>query len=266
MELSSKYVGTLLQDHRALITWRETMNCVAATRPVLAHIDHYLGESDFLREILLTLIHYSEDIVLSRPVRPGDSRTIKGMVAAILPHTAGTQIIIRFDAGNHRGVIVFTEHIGGLLRGVRCSDVGRGGNILPRVATSETEKASLWQTVIPVDRLRSFVDDGCTNIVFPIHTSKQIACAAGLPDIILQGTATLAFPLRDIINTETQGDTGRLDTLTCRFSSMVSPGTEIVVRLVGRHPRKDHTELFFAALNDARNKAISRESICLKNQ
>jgi acyl dehydratase len=292
MELSSKYVGTILKDYQAHITWRDTMNCAAAvdddnpryfddtreggiiappmfcaaaTWPVLANIDHHLGGSDFPREVLLTLVHYSEHIEFSRPVRPGDTLNIEGMVAAILPHKAGTQIVMRFDAQDHQGNTVFTEHIGGLLRGVRCSDAGKGSDALPRVPDPQNEMNSLWQSAIRIDRLRSFVYDGCTNIVFPIHTSKQFARAVELPDIILQGTATLAFALRDIINREAHGDAGKLEALSCRFTGMVFPGTDIAVRLDGRHPRAGSTDLFFTVLNDEGKEALSRGYVSLRN-
>ena len=87
----------------------------------------------------------------------------------------------------------------------------------------------------------------------------------GLPDIILQETATLAFALRDIINTEAHGDAGKLDALSCRFTGMVLPGTDIAVRLVGRRPRADKTDLFFTVQNNEGKEAISRGYVSLRN-
>jgi acyl dehydratase len=46
----------------------------------------------------------------------------------------------------------------------------------------------------------------------------------GLPGIILQGTATLAIALREIIEKEADGNSGRISSLFCRFTGMVLPG------------------------------------------
>ena len=67
----------------------------------------------------------------------------------------------------------------------------------------------------------------------------------GLPGIILQGTATLAFAAREIVNREAAGDPARLESLSCRFSGMVRPGTTIRIRLVGRSAGKKGNDLFF---------------------
>jgi hypothetical protein len=50
--------------------------------------------------------------------------------------------------------------------------------------------------------MRPYVYDGCTNIYFPIHTSVGFARMVGLPDIILQGTATLAYAARELADRE----------------------------------------------------------------
>ena len=80
----------------------------------------------------MTQVHHTETLEFHRPLRPGDRLTVKGRVAAILPHKAGTRVVMRFDALDETGEPVFTEHIGALMRGVTCSDDGLCPDRLPR--------------------------------------------------------------------------------------------------------------------------------------
>merc|ERR1719203_342704 len=45
---------------------------------------------------------------------------------------------------------------------------------------------------LPVSAVEAHVYTECSRIWNPIHTDKAAALAAGLPDVILHGTATLA--------------------------------------------------------------------------
>jgi acyl dehydratase len=291
MEINSDYVGTLLKEYRKEVTWRETMNYAAALgdnnlfyfddeRPegLVAHpmfgvavtwqiserIWEYLENLDFPKEILLTQVHYTEHLRIHRLIRPGDRLTIRGRVVAALPHKAGTLLVVRFDACDGQGVPVFTEHMGGLLRGVRCTDGGRGAEQLPQGPKHSAEEAFLWESKVFVDRMAPFVYDGCTDIHFPIHTSVKFARAVGLPDIIYQGTATLALAVREVINREAGGDPRQVRSIACRFTGMVIPGSEIRIQLAGREAGREGDHLFFQVLNQEGKKAISEGVITLQ--
>jgi acyl dehydratase len=145
MELSSRFVGTPLKDYHTEITWRQTINfaaavddnndsymddereggiiappmfSVAVTWRILGRIWEYIEAKDFPLEVLVTQVHHTEALEFHRALRPGDRLTVKGQVAAILPHRAGTRVVMRFDAMGQAGEPVFTEHIGALMRGV----------------------------------------------------------------------------------------------------------------------------------------------------
>jgi acyl dehydratase len=293
MHISSKFVGTNLKDYYTKIEWRNTMNyaaavednnpiyfdderkdgiiappmfCIALTWPILQNIWDNIEADDFPMEIIPTLVHYTEHLEFHRPLRPGDALIIKGRIAAILPHRAGSHIVIRFDAQDSRGEPAFTEHIGAMMRGVQCTDAGQGEESLPKVPAPTVEQQPGWTSLIHIDALRPFVYDGCADITFPIHTSKQFAHQVGLPDIILQGTATLAFAIRDLINREAGMNPLRLHSLSCRFSGMVLPGTDIRVALLGKAVKEDSTDLFFNVLNQDDQKAISGGFASLKHE
>ncbi|HSV96341.1 MAG TPA: MaoC family dehydratase N-terminal domain-containing protein [Spirochaetota bacterium] len=277
MKLDSSFVGTPLKEYRATVDWRATMNyaaaiddenplyfddeggkaviappmfAVALTWPISERIWEFIEDESFPTDIIKTQVHYTEHLAFHRPVRPGDELTIKGRVAAILPHRAGTVTVIRFDALDRDGQPVFTEHIGAMMRGVECVGEGRGGKDIPLVPSPGDDAPARWERVIRIDRMRPFVYDGCTNIRFPIHTSVAFARMVGLPDIILQGTATLAYAARELADREAGGDSRTIKELSCRFTGMVVPPGDIRVRLTARRDRGGGVDLFFEVHGD----------------
>jgi acyl dehydratase len=284
MEISSLYVGTPLKSMETQITWRQTTNyaaatgdanpryldderqggivappmfCVAVTWPISERIWEYIEAADFPFQILTTQVHYTEHLQLHRLVRPDDRLTLRGRLAAILPHKSGTLMVLRYDAHDQEGGIVFTEHIGAMMRGVRCTDAGAGAEQLPIVPSLAVQGSPLWEATIPIARTAPFVYDGCTNIYFPIHTSVKFARRVGLPDIIYQGTATLALGVREMVDREAAGDPGRVQSIACRFTGMVIPGSEIRVQFFGQSCNGDQVHLFFTVLNADGKKAVS---------
>jgi acyl dehydratase len=293
MELNSNLVGTTLKPYRREITGRETMNyaaavgddnpwyfdderdgglvapplfSVAVTWPILERIWEYIDTDRFPPELLLTQVHHTEHLVFHRPIRTGDNLTVRGRIAAVLPHRAGTQVVICFEARDQTDQAVFTEHTGALLRGVSCMGGGKGGETLPAIPPGPEEDQALWETVIPIDPLRPFIYDGCANIYFPIHTSKSFARQVGLPGIILQGTATLALAAREILDREAGKDPRKLLTFSGRFTGMVLPGTSIRVSLVGKTTRSDGTDLHFVVRNAEGQPAVSKGYAFIKNE
>jgi len=293
MELSSRFAGMNLKDYHTEITWRQTMNyaaavddnnpfyiddvreggivappmfSVAVTWPIIGRIWEYLESGDFPLEVMMTQVHHTETLEFHRPLRPGDLLTVRGRIAAILPHRAGTRVVLRFDAVDGAGDAVFTEHIGALMRGVQCSDEGRCPTPVPEAPPLLGGAAPLWESRIPIDPLRPHIYDGCADIVFPIHTSRDFALGVGLPGNILQGTATLAFAVREIINREAGGNPKDLRFLFCRFTGMVFPGTAMRVQLVCKSGREGGTGLHFIVLNEEGQKAISGGYAFLKKE
>ena len=291
MTLTSDFVGATLKEYICTVTPRQIMNYAAAigdanpayfnderpegiiapplfpvaiTWPIVENIADYLQAEGFPQEVLFTQVHYSEHLSIHKPVTPGMQLKIQGVIAAILPHRAGTYVIIRYEAKDAGGNNLFTEHIGAMMRGVACADAGKGGEAIPSVPL-QTNDSFLWESFIPIDPLAPFIYDGCTNIYFPIHTSVQFAHQVGLPGIIHQGTATLAVSVHNILNKEAGGDSQRLATIYCRFSGMVIPGSAIRVRLTGKNKVSGGTDLFFTVLNAEEKRAISDGYIRLKD-
>jgi len=291
MELDSHFVGTRLKTYRTRVDGRHTMNYAAAvsdpnpvyfddereggivappmfstavTWPILANIGAYIQDGTFPRDLLLTQVHHTEHLQFHRPVTPGEEIAVRGRIAAILPHRAGTRVVICLEAQDTNGQPVFTEHLGAMLRGVNCRGGGQGEADLPVIPRPSRPKSGTWEAHVFIEPERPHLYDGCTGIVFPIHTSPQFAHQVGLPGIILQGTATLALAAREIVNREASGDPIRLEGLACRFSGMVRPGTTIRIRLVSQSVAHQRTDLFFGVWNDDGQPVIQNGWACIR--
>jgi len=86
------------------------------------------------------------------------------------------------------------------------------------------------ETQVYIPREMPHVYSECADIWNPVHTERVEALAAGLPDIILHGTATWALAGKEIVNTYADGDGNALQRLTGRFVGMVIPGSTITIR------------------------------------
>ncbi len=292
MNLDKHLVGTTLKPYHAQICARDISNYAAAvednnpayfddeqkegivsppmmpvavTWPVLSRLDKFIDSEDFPTEVLMTQVHYTEHLVLHRPMRPGDQLSIHGRIKALFPHRAGTHALICLEAKDAGGLPVFTETIGAMLRGVSCGEGASDGELFP-VPEHDGRAEILWASDIHISPERPYVYDGCTGIEFPIHTSPAFARMVGLPGIILQGTATLAYAVRELVNREAGRDPERVAEIACRFSGMVRPGTGIKVCCTSRKSHTNHTDVFFEVLNGNGEKAIRNGYIKIKEK
>ena len=233
---------------------------IRLTLPIAENLGDYVSEdsiADFPYEVLMTVVHYSEYLKIHRLIRPDDELTVSSKFAAMLPHRAGTHAIIKFEARDNTGELVFTEYLGGLLRGVECIDGEKGKGEVPTIPTYKNhQQYPIWKKDIFIDPLRPFIYDGCTENTLPIHTSKEFAHQVGLPDIILQGVCTLGFAVSEIINEELNYDPSKITDIACKFTAMVIPNSQIRLEVTNRVVTGNNCEIFFEVLNDQNQKAI----------
>lgn len=263
LHIPADVVGVKIPPQDRRVTWRETMNyaaavgdvnpryfddaapegivappmfAVAVTWPIVTGLQGLLGNA-LPPAAMHRLVHASEHLVFHKPLKPGRTLSIGGAVTSLSATRAGALLTLRLDASESDGAPVFTERVGAMFRGVSCDPFALPGESPDAVQAPEAGEAPSFEVAIPISREAAHLYDGCTNIVFPIHTSRAFALGAGLPDIILQGTATLAMTARELVNREGDADPGRLLELSCRFTGMVIPGSTIRVRAWNRDTR-----------------------------
>lgn len=283
LELNSTFVGECCKPLHLELDRRRTMNFAAATNdnnpayiddaagrgiiapPMLAvaltwkiseDFPRFWGDSGFPSEVLQRQVHYSEVIEWKRPMEAGEALRIEGEVRAILPHRAGTHLIIAYTAYDAKDEPVFVEYTGAMLRDVRCPGKGTGAGSVPEVKRISTRGEARWIHEEHIHPLAAHIYDGCADIHFPIHSSRAFAQAVGLPDTIYQGTATLALAMREIVNREAGGDAARLAMTACHFTGMVLLDTTIRVRCWRVGEGEGGTAIEFDVLNEAGERAV----------
>lgn len=204
------------------------MLAVALTWPLVAglmgRVEDRLGPGAAALQV-----HYAETLVFHQPLAVGQRLVITGGLAGLETHRAGALATICCQAALEDGRPVFTEYNTGLVRGGEI----KGETLAPPAPARLGPAFSgppAWSTTLAIHPLLPYIYDGCTDIVFPIHTSPLFARAAGLEGIILQGTATLGlafFALAGFLGVSSSP--GRVRRLGCRFSGMVRPGETITI-------------------------------------
>ncbi len=206
---------------------------------IIRNLPDYLGvETPFT--LKSQLVHHSEYLRYNRLPKPGDVLSLRGEIAAILPHQRGAKVILKFDYLDQQGQLICTEYIGAIIFGFKCTDSGRGRESIPqidRIAESE----AIWTENIAISRVSPYIYDGCTDIIYPVHTDRIFARSMGLPDIILQGSATLAMSVSKIIEKELGEDPKSIAVVAGKFTDIVIPPNSLSVQLL----KRSGDELYF---------------------
>jgi acyl dehydratase len=184
-------------------------------------------------EIAVRGVHATHRLVLHRALRVGDRLRTTATVAALERRTPGAYLVLRMETVDEAGRAVSTTEYGSLYRGVDCEDVPPArGEPAPLSAPGggEGESGWAWSGELPIAPTLAHVYTECARIWNPIHTDRAVARAAGLPDIILHGTATLALAVSQVLGRQPGGAATPVTEVACRFGAMVRLPSRLVVR------------------------------------
>jgi acyl dehydratase len=173
-------------------------------------------------------LHLTHDLVVHRLVRPGDRLTTTATVRSLAEHRSGTFEVVRLETVDQHGGPVATTDFGMLFRGVAVDADGPPPDPTPDLPSAapaepiETVRHALAPTA-------AHVYTECSRIYNPIHTDPAVAHAAGLPEIVLHGTATLALAISEVVDRHAGGDPMRVRRVQARFGAMVTLPSTIEV-------------------------------------
>ena len=159
------------------------------------------------------LVHAQHDLVIHRAPRAGETLQVAGRIVAVAQRRPGAFVVLRMETRGAGGEPVTTTDYGMLYRQVTLEGGDRG-----EIEDPPRHDARLQPVgEIAVAATAAHVYTECARIWNPIHTEPEYARKAGLPGIILHGTATLAFSISRVINSF------RLKPrrIRCRFAGMV---------------------------------------------
>ena len=204
------------------------------------------------------LLHAGSDVRYARPFRIGDQITCQGRTVRLRPIKPGLLWEQRYTMVDASGATVVELDHSAIVRNARLEGPPREideSPPLPQPAGPVDEP--LWTASVPIAPEAPHVYSECADIWNPIHTERAAALAAGLPDIVLHGTATLTIAARELIDREVDGDPRRLSRIAGQYRAMVFPGHPLTVRLLERR-RLDNgsTAIFFDALNHEGQAAV----------
>jgi len=202
-------------------------------------------------------VHATHDTILHRAIRPPEQLTTRLTVAGVERRKPGAYQLTRLETVDGAGAPICTSWYGSIYRDVAVAGADRmAENVLPPAEAPETRREPLAEIPIPIPAGLAHVYTECARIFNPIHTDAAVARAAGLPAIILHGTATLALAVSNIVAAETRGDPLRVRRIAGRFGAMVMMPSQVTLRIFGREAAGDGQRIFFEVLNDQHGPAI----------
>ncbi len=114
---------------------------------------------------------------------------------------------------------------------------------------------------VPLSAVAAHVYTECARIWNPIHTDPTVARQAGLPGIILHGTANLAHGVSAVIAQFAPGRPDRVRRITGRFAAMVALPSTLTVRMwapgsTTPNAQSTATVIAFEVLNEQGEPAV----------
>jgi acyl dehydratase len=184
-------------------------------------------------EVALRGVHATHRLTVHRPLVAGERLSTTATVAALERRAPGAYMVLRLETIDAAGRPVTTTEYGSLYLGVSCD--GAPSPLAPRGSgqgegVREPSAPPAWTTEVAISPTLAHVYTECARIWNPIHTDRAVARAAGLPDIILHGTATLALAVSCALRQHPRGPAAPVRALACRFGGMVRLPSQLTVR------------------------------------
>jgi len=224
------------------------------------------GRGTLPKEIGLRGVHAWTDIRLRQPFKLGDVITSQGQLISISTIPPGTLTVTRWTFSDAWGNIVAEYDKGGIVRDIFPDDKDQSINDrLPLPDASEGAAQSNWSKEIKITANTAQIYSECAQIYNPIHTEKQVALSAGLPDTILHGVCTQSLAIGAILEHICDGDPKQLRRVCGQYRAMVLPNSTIKIRVTTKELLSDDSTLIrYDVLTESGDKAIDNGVIVTK--
>lgn len=182
-------------------------------------------------------VHLTHDVTLHRPIRAGLELTTQATLVKVEARRSGAYQLARLDTVDSDGEMISTTWYGMLLRGIEVvggdRTLGDSGPTMESISDlgigPENEQSS--EHAIPIAANAAMVYTECARIWNPIHTDAAVAEAAGLPEPILHGTASLALATSRVVAECFGGEAERVVRIGGRFGAMVRMPSTLTLRI-----------------------------------
>lgn len=198
---------------------------------------------------VLTSVHATHDMTIHRLVVPGDRLSTSLEVVGLVQKSPGAMSSTRLTTVDADGQPVTTTTQAGIYLGVPAEGPDVPDPTAPQPIEAVERLGDPLEVAVPVGAGAAHTYTECARIWNPIHTDKAVALAAGLPDIILHGTANLAHGVSAVVDHRAGGRPELIRRVTCRFAAMVLLPSTMTVRIWQPVERAGQTAVPFEVLN-----------------
>ncbi len=203
-------------------------------------------------------VHATTDLRLHQPFKEGDLITSQGRSVSTRQVKPGVLQLSRYTMTDGCGDIVAELDMGGIIRGAMLTGEDVVLETEPEIPEFTGEHGLLWEQQVYISGAAAQIYTECAQIYNPIHTERRVAIAAGLPDIILHGSATQAISLSQIIEFSLNGDPTRVRRYVGQLRAMVLMDSTITVRCLGQCTGKNGMQIIvFDVLNQSGETAVA---------
>ncbi len=190
---------------------------------------------------VITSVHATHDVVVHRLVRPGDVLRTSLENVGLVDIRPGAKSTTRLRTVDADGAPVATTTQDGIYLGVPALGTDRPDPDPPPPVPGPERRGDPIEVAVPVAAGAAHTYTECARIWNPIHTDRAVALAAGLPDIILHGTANLAHGVTAVVDRRAGGDPALVRRIACRFAAMVTMPSTLTVRIWDANANDDGT-------------------------
>jgi acyl dehydratase len=216
------------------------------------------------RDETVRAVHATHHSIIHRLVHPPEHLITTAELLGIERRKPGAYELAKFETVDNQCAPVCTTYYGSLYREVDVKGPDRPAKT-PQLPTMSHTGPPRHELRVPIGAAAAHIYTECARIWNPIHTDAATAAKAGLPGLILHGTATLAMAVSRIIEVEAGGEPGRIAQIYGRFGAMVLMPSEVLVRINAREQSNHGEAVFFEAINHEGGRAIRDGIVILRN-
>jgi acyl dehydratase len=182
-----------------------------------------------------TGVHGEHDLVLHRPLVPGERLDTWSYLSALRTTRAGTRVVLHMEQYDEQGTLAAEQWWTTLFLGA--AGAADAGAEPPDHTFPEPARAR------PVASLTHFVDADVarhyaevSNDWSPHHFDRDAARAAGADDVFAHGLCTMAMCAQLIVQHVAGGDPARVRRVAVRFAATMPLGADLDVELFATGP------------------------------
>ncbi len=181
------------------------------------------GMDPELEADLMRLVHGEEEHILHKPIRAGDTLTLKPVIESIEQKDTGETFTVKVTETNQDGDVVAEVRATSFIRGSGSKKPDGGSG-------EEPQREVVHEWTFKVDEDQTFRYAEASGDPNPIHTDENIAKMAGFPGVINHGMCTMAMAVKGAVDEFAGGDPTRVKRVAVRMSKPVFPGQELTTK------------------------------------